>query len=190
MSKKKPVKTALRRRSRAERSVPRDRYRNEILDALNSAGAPLTTPELAARLGIKAGERKALDAALAALERAGEVVQNRAGALLVAKRIALVAGRVEGHRDGHGFLEPDDGGPRVFLPPAEMREVIHGDHTAVPDGRRFDLVAAFEVLEHIRNDDELSGVPVVVFTAWMILLSVMVLRSIKDKEQRAQAEPD
>jgi len=111
--------------------VPRDRYRNEILDALNSAGAPLTAQELAARLDIKGGERKALDAALTALERAGEVVQNRAGALLVAKRIALLAGRVEGHPDGHGFLEPDDGGPRVFLPPAEMREVIHGDRAAV-----------------------------------------------------------
>jgi len=125
------VKTALRRRSRAERSVPRDRYRNEILDALNSAGAPLTAQELAARLDVKGGERRALDAALAALERAGEVVQNRAGALLVAKRIALVAGRIEGHPDGHGFVEPDDGGPRVFLPPAEMREVIHGDRAAV-----------------------------------------------------------
>ncbi len=111
--------------------MPRDRYRNEILDALNSAGAPLTAQELAARLEIKGGERRALEAALAALERAGEVVQNRAGALLVAKRIALLAGRVEGHPDGHGFLEPDDGGPRVFLPPAEMREVIHGDRAAV-----------------------------------------------------------
>ncbi|HSU64469.1 MAG TPA: ribonuclease R [Burkholderiales bacterium] len=125
------MKTALRRRSRAERSVPRDHYRNAILDALNSAGAPLTAQELAARLDVKGGERRALDAALAALERAGEVVQNRAGALLVAKRIALVAGRIEGHPDGHGFLEPDDGGPRVFLPPAEMREVIHGDRAAV-----------------------------------------------------------
>ncbi|TMI07895.1 MAG: ribonuclease R [Betaproteobacteria bacterium] len=125
------MKTALRRRSRAERSVPRDRYRSEILDALNSAGAPLTAQELAARLDVKGGERRALDAALTALERAGEVVQNRAGALLVAKRIALLAGRVEGHPDGHGFLEPDDGGPRVFLPPAEMREVIHGDRAAV-----------------------------------------------------------
>ena len=125
------MKTALRRRSRAERSVPRDRHRNEILDALNSAGAPLTAQELAARLDVKGGERRALDAALAALERAGEVVQNRAGALLVAKRIALVAGRIEGHPDGHGFLEPDDGGARVFLPPAEMREVIHGDRAAV-----------------------------------------------------------
>ena len=111
--------------------MPRDRYRSEILDALNSAGAPLTAQELAARLDVKGGERRALDAALTALERAGEVVQNRAGALLVAKRIALLAGRVEGHPDGHGFLEPDDGGPRVFLPPAEMREVIHGDRAAV-----------------------------------------------------------
>ncbi len=111
--------------------MPRDRYRSEILDALNSAGAPLTAQELAARLDVKGGERRALDAALTALERAGEVVQNRAGALLVAKRIALLAGRVEGHPDGHGFLEPDDGSPRVFLPPAEMREVIHGDRAAV-----------------------------------------------------------
>ena len=125
------MKTALRRRSRAERSVPRDRYRNEILDALNSAGAPLTAQELAARLDVKGGERRALDAALTALERVGEVVQNRAGALLVAKRIALLAGRIVGHPDGHGFLEPDDGSPRVFLPPAEMREVIHGDRAAV-----------------------------------------------------------
>ena len=115
-----------------QRAVPRDRYQNEILDALNSAGAPLTAQELAARLDMKGGgERRALDAALAALERAGEVVQNRAGALLVAKRIALVAGRIEGHADGHGFLGPDDGSPRVFLPPAEMREVIHGDRAAV-----------------------------------------------------------
>ena len=111
--------------------MPGDRYRNEILDALNSAGAPLTAQELAARLDVKGGERRVLDAALAALERAGEVVQNRAGALLVAKRIALLAGRIEGHPDGHGFLEPDDGGARVFLPPAEMREVIHGDRAAV-----------------------------------------------------------
>ena len=111
--------------------MPRDRYRSEILDALNSAGAPLTAQELAARLDVKGGERRALDAALTALERAGEVVQNRAGALLVAKRIALLAGRIVGHPDGHGFLEPDDGSPRVFLPPAEMREVIHGDRAAV-----------------------------------------------------------
>jgi ribonuclease R len=135
VSKKNPRKTALRRRSRVERvkspaSVPPDEYGQEILDGLNRAGAPLTVDELAARLDIKRRERRAFDAAVAALERAGEVVQNRAGSLLVAKRIALVAGRVEGHADGHGILIPDDGSPPVFLPNTEMREVMHGDRVA------------------------------------------------------------
>jgi ribonuclease R len=44
---------------------------------------------------------------------------------------ALVAGRVEGHADGHGFLRPDDEGPSVYLPAAEMRQLLHGDRAVV-----------------------------------------------------------
>ncbi len=133
MSKKKPSKTSLRRRGRAERPqpVPTDTYAKEILAALNGAGAPLTPDELAGRLEIRGRERRSFDDAVAALERAGAVVKNRAGSLLVATRLALLAGRIEGHRDGHGFLVPDDGGPQVFLPPAEMRQALHGDRAAV-----------------------------------------------------------
>jgi len=133
VSKKKPSKTSLRRRARAERpaAAPQDAYASEILAALNRAGAPLTAEELAERLEIRRRERRAFDAAVAALERSGAVVENRAGSLLVATRLALQAGRIEGHRDGHGFLVPDDGGPQVFLPPAEMRQVLHGDRAAV-----------------------------------------------------------
>src|SRR5882672_5336927 len=153
MPKKRPNRTAIRRRSRAERSdaPPADDYSREILRELERAGEPLRPDELADRLNIRPRERRAFNAGLAALERAGEVVQNRAGALLIAKRIALVAGRVEGHPDGHGFLEPDDGGPRVFLPAAEMREVIHGDRAAVRvsgrDSRGRALGTIVEVLE-------------------------------------------
>jgi ribonuclease R len=133
VSKKKAKRTALRRRNRADREgVPGHR---EILDALNAARAPLTPDELGARLRIHRTERRAFDAALAQLERAGEVVQNRTGALLVAKRIAVVAGRVEGHPDGHGFLIPDEPaasiGASILLPPAEMRSLMHGDRAAV-----------------------------------------------------------
>jgi ribonuclease R len=120
----------LRRRARAERPAP-DAYAGEILAALNRAGAPLTAEELAERLDIRGRERRAFDAAVATLERSGAVVKNRAGSLLVATRLALQAGRIEGHRDGHGFLLPDDGGPQVFLSPAEMRQVLHGDRAAV-----------------------------------------------------------
>ena len=156
MSKKKARKTALRRRGRAERpAAAAAEYSREIVEALNRAGAPLTGGELAQRLEIRKRERPAFDQALAALERAGEVMQNRAGALLVAKRIALVAGRVEGHPDGHGFLVPDEGGPSVFLPPDEMREVMHGDRAAVRvsgrDHRGRALGAVVQVLERAKR---------------------------------------
>ncbi len=76
-------------------------------------------------------QKDSFEKALAALERAGDIVRNRTGALLVAKRIAVLAGRIQGHSDGHGFLMPDDGSAQVFLPPAEMREVLHGDRASV-----------------------------------------------------------
>ena len=44
---------------------------------------------------------------------------------------ALLEGRIEAHPDGHGFLLPDDASLRVFLPAAEMRQVLHGDRARV-----------------------------------------------------------
>ena len=128
MSKKKAKRTALRRRGRSDRDAP-DGQR--ILAVLDAARAPLTPDELAARLHVARHARREFERALAALERAGDVVRNRAGSLLVAKRIALIAGRVEGHPDGHGFLIPDEPGNSIFLPAAEMRQLMHGDRAAV-----------------------------------------------------------
>ena len=108
-----------------------DTYGEEILGALERAGAPLTLPELRAGLSIQGRERTAFNDALGALERAGRVVKNRAGSFLAAKRIDVIAGRIEGHRDGHGFLVPDDGSAQVFLPAPEMRQLMHGDRASV-----------------------------------------------------------
>jgi ribonuclease R len=59
-------------------------------------------------------------------------------------------GRVEGHRDGHGFVVPDDGEPSVYLAPQEMRSVLHKDRVRVrivrfdrkgrPEGRVVDIL--------------------------------------------------
>jgi ribonuclease R len=36
-------------------------------------------------------------------------------------------GLVSGHRDGHGFVQRDDGEADIYLPPNEMRAVLHRD---------------------------------------------------------------
>ena len=149
MSKKKREKP-----TRQRTSIPAqvtDSYGEEILGALERSGAPLTLAELMAGLSIRKRERAAFNDALGALERAGRVVKNRAGSFLAAKRIDVIAGRIEGHRDGHGFLVPDDGSARVFLPAPEMRQLMHGDRASVrisgqdPRGRPVGIVV--EVLE-------------------------------------------
>src|SRR5262245_45472046 len=110
MSKKKHKNIGRQRSSSPTRpSAPLpDGYAEEILDALERAGAPLTHAELRENLAIQGRERAAFNAALGELERAGRLVKNRAGSFLAAKRIDVIAGRIEGHRDGHGFLVPDD----------------------------------------------------------------------------------
>jgi ribonuclease R len=58
-------------------------------------------------------------------------------------------GRVEGHRDGHGFVVRDDG-ESIYLAPQEMRSVLHKDRVRVrvvrldrkgrPEGRVLDIL--------------------------------------------------
>ena len=58
-------------------------------------------------------------------------------------------GQVTGHRDGHGFVSTDDG-QSIFLPPNEMRAVLHRDTVRVrvvrhdkrgrPEGRVVEIV--------------------------------------------------
>ncbi|MDX1377050.1 MAG: RNB domain-containing ribonuclease, partial [Burkholderiales bacterium] len=124
-------RTALRRRARAERPTAATNLSQAILDALEREGAPLTPDELAARLELSRRERDALEVALEALLTRGALLRNRAGAVLVARRIALVPGRIEGHPEGFGFLVPDAPGPSIFLSHAEMRQALHGDRATV-----------------------------------------------------------
>ncbi|MBE0473701.1 ribonuclease R [Rhodoferax sp.] len=62
-----------------------------------------------------------------------------------------VEGIVQGHRDGHGFVIRDDGEADIYLPPNEMRAVLHKDRVKVrivrsdrkgrPEGRVVEIVA-------------------------------------------------
>ena len=58
-------------------------------------------------------------------------MRNRKGSYIVPEHASLIAGRIEGHADGYGFLVPDDGGDDLFLDAKQMSRVLHRDRALV-----------------------------------------------------------
>ncbi len=105
--------------------------REFILQLLEEAGEPVEPDDLAFRLDIEPEEAEAFTARLRAMQRDGQLLFNRRGALCLPEKIEVKAGRVEGHKDGFGFFVPDDGSGDIALPEKEMRGVLHGDRVMV-----------------------------------------------------------
>ena len=61
-----------------------------------------------------------------------------------------IEGVIQGHRDGHGYVVRDDGEADIYLPPNEMRAVLHRDRVKArivrydrkgrPEGRVVEIV--------------------------------------------------
>ncbi len=109
--------------------------REYILQVMEEQGVPLHVETLYDLLNISDDEREIFHRRLNAMEREGQIIRNRKGALCIAEKINLIAGRVLGHPDGFGFLVPDDkaknGSEDLFLSPKEMSQVLHGDRVMV-----------------------------------------------------------
>ena len=88
---------------------------------------PMPPSDLEQALRVDLHAREAFHGRLAAMQRDGQLLLNRKGQLCVVAKLALIAGTVQGHPDGYGFLVPDDGSPDLFLSPREMHKVLHGD---------------------------------------------------------------
>ena len=134
---------------------------SRVLTMLREAERPLTFDELAARIGRDGkSARGRLQSQLEELLHAGEMIRNRRGEYMLRERVPqLVVGTVSGHRDGHGFVLPDDRSAPVFLAPRQMLETMHGDRVAVrvsgQDNRGRPQGSLVEVLE--RNTREIVG---------------------------------
>lgn len=129
--------------------------RELILKHLAERGAPANREQLAAELGLTAEEDlEALRRRLRAMERDAQVVYTRRGAYAPVDKLDLVVGRVSGHRDGFGFLIPDDGGDDLYLSPTQMRLVFDGDRALArvagvdKRGRREGAIAEVVVRAH------------------------------------------
>jgi ribonuclease R len=113
-----------RERERYETPLPSREY---VLHCMEEEGQPVGFEWLVTRLDIAEEEREVFARRLKAMEREGQILQNRKHAYILPERASLIAGRVQGHPDGFGFLIPDDDGPDVFLDQRQMRKALHGD---------------------------------------------------------------
>lgn len=123
---------AEREASRYDTPLP---SRELVLKTMSEQGIPLSVEQLYLLLEIRDDEREIFNKRLNAMEREGQIIKNRKGALCIADKLDLIAGVVQGHPDGFGFLIPDDktkcNGEDLFLSPKEMSQVMHGDRAMV-----------------------------------------------------------
>lgn len=134
--------------------------REWIIQYLAAEGKPVSWQHLCEALEIKTDEEiEGLHRRLKAMVRDGQLMTNRRGSYALVQQLDLVPGRVQGHREGFGFLIPDDGSEDVFLPPGEMAAVFNDDRVLVRvigtdrKGRREGQIA--EILEH--NTSQVVG---------------------------------
>jgi ribonuclease R len=135
-----------------EQPLPSREY---ILQILEEQGKPVSFEQLCALLDVQTVEFEMFQRRLGAMEREAQLMRNRKGSYIVPERASLIAGRIEGHADGYGFLVPDDGGDDLFLETKQMSRVLHGDRALARvigldrKGRREGVIV--EVLERANH---------------------------------------
>lgn len=133
--------------------------REHILEILAQSVGPMPHKKLVQALGIDDDDDfEALRRRLNAMERDGQIHSNRKKAYAIVDKLNLIRGKIQGHRDGYGFVLAADG-EDVYLPSRQMRKVFHGDEVLARQaatgvrGRRDGVIV--EVVSH--NTKELVG---------------------------------
>ena len=140
---------AQRESERYEHPIP---SREAILKFLGDRAQLLTADVIARELQLShPRDFDALTKRLGAMLRDGQLLQNRRGGYGVAQKLDLIPGTIIANAEGFGFLRPDAGGDDVYISPAEMRKVLHGDRVLLSlvgvDRRGRKQGAIAEVLE-------------------------------------------
>ena len=148
---------AEREATRYERPIA---SREAIIALLEEHGELMKAESIARALHLHdPTDLEALSRRLAAMLRDGQLIQNRRGGYGVASKLDLIRGGVIANAEGYGFLRPDEGGDDLYLSPAEMRKVLHGDRVLASvvgvDRRGRRQGAIVEVLE--RRSPRLVG---------------------------------
>lgn len=148
---------AEREAEKYENPIPSREY---ILELLDKAAYPVTHAEMCELLKLTSEDDvEALRRRLIAMTRDGQLISNRRDAYVRPDKIDVIRGRVQGHRDGYGFVIPAEGGEDIYLHNRQMRRVFDGDEVLVRlAGQHYrgkEEGAIVEVLS--RNTKQLAG---------------------------------
>lgn len=104
----------------------------QLLAFLQASARLMKAEEIADQLGFKSAEGiEATRNLLEDLVLQGRLLRNRRGGYGLAEKMDLIAGSVLANSEGFGFLRPDEGVGDIYLPPYQMRQVLHGDRALV-----------------------------------------------------------
>ncbi|MBD2857951.1 ribonuclease R [Spongiibacter sp. KMU-158] len=148
---------ASREAERYENPIP---SREFILEQLQGLKDGLTVAQLSRRLRIEGeAEEEGLRRRLKAMLRDGQVQEGRRGKIQAIDHQDTLLGKVQGHRDGFGFVIIEGESDDVFLSNRQMQQVFDGDLVRVSvtgwDARGRREGAIVEVVE--RNTRQLVG---------------------------------
>lgn len=139
-----------------DRPVP---SRTLILQHMERRGKPAHYEALLKEFGLyDADEQEGLRRRLIAMVRDGQLLKTRKEAFDLINEADRIIGRVHGHREGFGFVIPDEG-EDLFLTARQMKLLFDGDRVVVREtdvdsrGRRY--CAIVEILE--RGVSQLVG---------------------------------
>ncbi|MGB6006774.1 ribonuclease R [Castellaniella sp.] len=110
---------------------PKVPSREQVLDALRHADKPMSLEALADTTQASIPLSTGFIRRIKAMERDGQVRFNAQGRLQICNNTEFIVGTVQGHRDGYGFLIPDDGSRDLYLSTHEMAKILHGDRVRV-----------------------------------------------------------
>ena len=89
--------------------------RELILSLIEKNGRPMSRDEIEKTLMLEDEEQiEGLRRRLRAMERDGQLVFTRGRTYALPDKLNLIKGYVIGHKDGFGFIVPDEGGEELF----------------------------------------------------------------------------
>ena len=102
--------------------------REYLLETLKEHGKPMTFMDICQSVNAQDEDsRIGIQRRLRAMEREGQIQFTKQKRYAVLQQEQLIRGRIIGHRDGYGFLRPDDNSGDLFISAGQMQMFMHDD---------------------------------------------------------------